>query len=80
MSKSDSYEIVDSKPEHIKELANNLRDADRKELWLMGLRSYKGVKFCYDRSMFRKTALVKKCVLSSIPRQATSTLWTMGKR
>ena len=58
MSKSDSYEIVDSKPEHIKELANNLRDADRKELWLMGLRSYKGVKFCYDRSMFRKTALV----------------------
>ena len=53
-----SLEIVPSTLEHIKELALNLRQADRQEALALGLDPAKATYFAYRSGLWRRTALI----------------------
>ena len=50
--------IVDSNPNHIRDLVRNLREKDKKEATALGYKPYVAVIETYRKAFFKKTALI----------------------
>lgn len=51
--------IVDTKPEHVRELRETIREADRREIESYGFTCAKGLWRSYKNSLVNKTALIE---------------------